>query len=182
MTANSGSQRSTQRSRKVPRLRPASASRPHGDAEEDEAMEKRRALGAALAAQVERKLAIERLGLEPQALLLARQILEQGRERHVRRDAADLGPEEQALRDRPPQQGFAEAEAGDRRLAQLLEAGRRAVRARRRARRPVAPPRSAKRWRRDARPRAKGRRCARASAWRSRRAASPIDARTSPAS
>ena len=58
------------------------------------------------------------------ALLLALQVLEQRRERHVIGNGADVGADKQARRDRAPKQGLAKAEAGDRRVAQFLKAGR----------------------------------------------------------
>jgi hypothetical protein len=97
-----------------------------------------RALGAAFAAQVDGQLALERLGLEAHALLLAPQILEQRRQRHVVGDAADLAADQQLPRHRRPELRRAEAQAGDRRFAQLREIRVPADRAMRRGRQRAA--------------------------------------------
>ena len=61
-----------------------------GHAQQIEPMQQGRAVGAALAAQIHRKLAVERFRLEAHALLLALEVFQEWRQRHVVGDAADV--------------------------------------------------------------------------------------------
>ena len=70
------------------------------------------------------KRTLQRFGFQPRRLLLALQILEQRRQRRRRQESTRPQSRSAVRRDLVPDRALAVAQAGDRRLAQFLEAGR----------------------------------------------------------